>query len=133
MVDAMKDTIVIVEDAPLYQDMLKNYVKTLGFSHKICRDGGEAIEFIKQNIEHITAVLLDIYLPNIDGISTLGHLRRKHPDLPIIVISGSDDLDDKRITLELGALQYFQKPLQFTGIPYDNTLGGCLTALKRAA
>ncbi len=103
-------TILIVDDAPLYQATLAAVVKKLGFVAEICGDGSIVIPRLNQDASGVAAILLDIYMPEIDGISTLGHIRHNWPNLAVIVISGSEDSDDKATVLELGAIGYIKKP-----------------------
>ncbi len=106
-----KNIILIIDDCPIYQTTLQNLVAQSGFTTESCTDGMQAMIRTNSNMENVAAVLLDIYMPEIDGISLLGHLRNKYPALPVYVISGSEDPDDKTGVLALGAKQYIAKPL----------------------
>lgn len=106
----MKNTVLIVEDAPLYQEFLKNIVGKLGYQPVACGDGLEAMDYLKQQHDHLKAVFLDIYMPQVDGISTLGHIRTNYPEVPVIIITGSEDSDDERSAIGLGAIGYIKKP-----------------------
>lgn len=108
----MHRSILIVDDAPLYQEMLKAIVEKLGFIAEICGDGSQAIPLLTANHGAYAAVLLDIYMPEIDGISTLGHISSNWPQLPVIIISGSDDTADAKSAAGLGAHGYIKKPFQ---------------------
>lgn len=54
-------------------------------------------------------VLLDLTLPDSDGIETLSRLRERHPDVPIIVLTGNDDTELARRIVELGVDDYLLK------------------------
>lgn len=107
----MEKTILIVDDSPLCHDILKSVVKRLGYGSAICEDGQEAIRYLSIHSGSVAAVLLDIYMPQIDGISTLGHFRSNYPALPVIVISGSEDDADEKTVNALGAAGFIKKPL----------------------
>lgn len=106
-----KNIILIIDDCAIYQNALQMLVENAGFSTEHCTDGMQAMIRTNTNMEHVAAVLLDIYMPDIDGISILGHLRSKYPDLPVYIISGSEDPDDKTGVLALGAKGYIAKPM----------------------
>ena len=106
----MKNTIVIVDDARTCQQILEKIALKLGFKVQLCDDGEDSIEYLHKHIDQIVAVFLDIYMPRIDGISTLGHFRSKYPDLPVYIITSSDDIADERVVKSLGAVAFFKKP-----------------------
>lgn len=62
------------------------------------------------------AILFDLYMPEVDGLSALGHFRRKYPSIPVIVITGSDDETDEKTASNLGAIGYFKKPFPASSI-----------------
>lgn len=112
----MKNTIVIVDDTRVCQEVLKKLALKLGFSVQLCNNGEESIKYLNAHIDSIRAVFLDIYMPRIDGISTLGHLRNKYPDLPIYIMTSSDDKADERVVKDLGAVGFFPKPFEMDDI-----------------
>jgi CheY-like chemotaxis protein len=108
----MHSTILIIEDEPIQQLLMEEVVKDLGYTPQICSDGKEGVDYIKHGIENIKAVLLDIYIPQIDGISVLGHFMSRHPDLPVLIVTGSDDEEDESVCLVLGAKKFIKKPFK---------------------
>jgi two-component system nitrogen regulation response regulator NtrX len=108
----MKNTILIVEDSMIYQAMLQKLSQDKGYKTQSSADGMEAIIRLNQGCEHICAIFLDINMPNIDGISLLGHLQAKHRDIPVIIISGDEDAEhNEKTCLQLGATTFIHKPL----------------------
>ena len=112
----MKNTVVIVDDTLIYQQMLKSIVEKLGFEVVLCSDGVEAIACLREHSASVVAVFLDIYMPQIDGISVLGHFRSHYPSLPIIMITGSEDASDKASADGLGAVGFLKKPFSVDSI-----------------
>lgn len=108
----MKKTILVVDDTPLYQEVLSKIVEKLGYTPVALGDGGDAIQYLNKNRASVLMVLLDIYMPQIDGISALGHFRSNFPDLPIVMVTGSDDASDEKSSRGLGAVAYIKKPFQ---------------------
>lgn len=109
--NSVPNTVLIIDDDAFYQNVLKHIVEDLGFTAEICGDGDVAIRYAKAHHHELTAVLLDIYMPAVDGISVLGHFRATYPQLPVVVITGSDDSDDERVIAGIGSAGIIKKPL----------------------
>ncbi|MCT4605639.1 MAG: response regulator transcription factor [Marinisporobacter sp.] len=99
--------ILIVDDEELLVKGLKKSLTIEGFHVEVAYDGKSAIDIIKTS--KIDFVLLDIMLPEIDGM-TLCKTIRQSLDIPIIMLTAKDDYVDKVLGLELGADDYVTKP-----------------------
>jgi two-component system, OmpR family, response regulator BaeR len=99
--------IVIVEDDEKLADMLGNYIEANGFMPHIVMDGALAVSTIEQ-IKPV-AILLDIVLPNIDGID-ICRMLRQFSAAPIIMLTARVEEVDRVIGLEVGADDYVCKP-----------------------
>jgi DNA-binding response OmpR family regulator len=105
----MPKKICIVEDD---LHLLENYVTELEIlKYKVVTvsDGGNALSFIKK--EEPDLVLLDIMLPNKNGIDILEELRddKKFQDLPVVMLTNYGDEENIRRSLDLGAMDYLKK------------------------
>jgi two-component system, OmpR family, response regulator BaeR len=103
----MTQAVVIVEDDHALADMLANYMQAHGFTPHVISDGALAVATVERLQPE--AVLLDVVLPNVDGIEICGQLRRVSA-APIIIISARVDEIDRIIGLEVGADDYVCKP-----------------------
>ena len=72
-----------------------------------CSDGEEALYQIKQNIYDL--IILDLMLPGISGLDILKNIRR-NIDIPVLILTAKEDLDDKVKAFEIGANDYLTKP-----------------------
>lgn len=106
----MKNTVLIVDDDEFSQRMLENIIVNLGYPTAVCEDGNEAMQHMVDHHASVVAIFLDIYMPEIDGISTLGHLRNHYPEIPVVMVTSSTDDDDKKLAAAWGAAAYIQKP-----------------------
>jgi DNA-binding NtrC family response regulator len=110
----MTVTILIAEDDPLQRRMLHALLsKKLGYEVIQANHGQEALERVQSsNIGDINAVLLDINMPVMDGFETLKAIRNFRPDLPVIMVTGSDDTDIAVKAIKDGASDFIVKPAE---------------------
>lgn len=81
-----KYTILIAEDDPINQKVIKNYLNSSEFDLIFANNGSDAIEIIK-NGKKIDLVLMDLKMPEIDGFVAGGLIKKFLPEVPIIVQS----------------------------------------------
>lgn len=99
--------ILIVDDEELIVKGLKHSLEQYGFQVYAAYDGKQALEVV--NLQQLDFIILDIMLPEIDGITLCRKIREKK-DIPIIMLTAKDDFIDKVLGLELGADDYVTKP-----------------------
>lgn len=97
----------IIEDEQSISDMIKYNLEKEGYEVLTAYDGAEGLALAER--EHLDLLLLDIMLPNIDGLEICKKVRQKM-ETPIIIISAKADEFDKVLALELGADDYVTKP-----------------------
>jgi two-component system alkaline phosphatase synthesis response regulator PhoP len=100
-------TILVVDDEPKITQLVRDYLESAGFGVVTAGDGREAL--MRAHTERPDLVILDLGLPQLDGLDVTRSLRRDG-DLPIIMLTARDDETDKLIGLELGADDYVTKP-----------------------
>jgi DNA-binding response OmpR family regulator len=103
--------ILIAEDEPRIASFLEKGLKAAGFTTAVAKDGDEAVFMIQS--DSFDLLLLDIGLPGKDGWQVLEELRGVGEQLPIIILSARDDINDKVAGLEGGADDYVTKPFRF--------------------
>lgn len=99
--------ILIVEDEPTLAQILSEYLIQAGFDTHIVHDGGLAIDALKAYQADL--MILDLMLPNRDGLDIYRELRR-FSDLPVIMATAKVEEIDRLLGLELGADDYICKP-----------------------
>ena len=99
--------ILVVDDEPKIVQLVRDYLERAGFAVSTARDGREALMRARQ--ERPDLILLDLGLPELDGLEVTRRLRRDS-GVPIIMLTARDDETDKVIGLELGADDYVTKP-----------------------
>lgn len=103
--------IVIVDDAKLIHFMVKKILTAKGLNdieYKDAFNGNEAVEIIDDFQADL--ILLDVVMPEKDGIETLKALKEKQPDLKVIMVSSMGTEEKVAEALDLGATAFIQKP-----------------------
>lgn len=108
----MTHSILIVEDDELQRDMLATLLRRkLDFKSITAEHGREALNLLeKDNSHQIQLVILDVNMPIMGGLETLEVIRQTYPSLPVIMLTGSQDIDDAVQAMKLGATDFIAKP-----------------------
>jgi len=103
--------ILVVDDEIAIVDILKAFLEDK--EHKVftAYNGVEALEMAKKERPHI--ILLDIYLPKMDGIQVLQAVREFDKTIGVIIMTGFREKDVALKAIELGAFDYINKPFDF--------------------
>lgn len=107
----MSQRILVVEDEPKLSSFLVKGLKSNGFSISLAEDGASALA--KADDEDFDLVILDLGLPDIDGLDVLAELRRRQVSLPVVILTARDEVSDKISGLDGGADDYVTKPFRF--------------------
>ena len=102
--------ILIVEDERGLSSFLEKGLGSRGYSTKVVEDGASGIAIATD--EDFDLVILDLGLPDIDGLSVLRELRRRGERMPVIILTARDDLSDKIEGLDAGGDDYVTKPFK---------------------
>lgn len=105
-------TVLAADDKPLNLRLLREMLEEEEFNVIEASDGVQALERARDAVPDI--ILLDINMPNMDGIETCRHLKADADtqNIPIIFVSGVNELDDKIQAFQEGAVDYITKPFQ---------------------
>jgi two-component system phosphate regulon response regulator OmpR len=104
----MADRVLVVEDDARLAEMLSEYLGEAGFRVAIAANGADAIA--KSHDEN-AAVILDLTLPDLDGLDVCRAVRAKS-DVPILMLTARGEATDRIVGLELGADDYLPKPFE---------------------
>ncbi|MEA2014668.1 MAG: sigma-54 dependent transcriptional regulator, partial [Thermodesulfobacteriota bacterium] len=110
----MKETILIVDDEESICLSLKGILSDEGFEVLTARSGEECLDIIGEELPSL--ILLDIWLPGIDGIETLKRIKSRYPQMQVIMISGHGTVESAVVTTKLGAFDFIEKPLSLDKI-----------------
>ena len=103
-------TVLVVDDEKAIRDSLRMVLEYEGYRVLEAASGDEALAAARRSSPH--AILLDIKMPEMDGLEVLGSLRERGYEMPVIVVTGHGDIDTAIEATKKGAFDFFEKPLQ---------------------
>ena len=125
--------ILIVDDDPAVQLTIRLLLERAGHQVTVAGDGRKGLALFEAS--EFDLLFLDIYMPGMDGLETMRHVRAQRPSLPIIVISGRSITPDAyaepdflKMATKLGAVASLQKP--FRADTLLAAVDGCLRSAQ---
>ena len=113
-----KHSILLVEDEENLQDALRLNFEMEGYEVTSAYDGAEALKSVHN--EYFDLIVLDIMLPEIDGITVCENIRLFNSEIPILILSAKNSSSDRVIGLQKGADDYLTKPFDLTAVSYTH-------------
>ncbi len=113
-----KANVLVVEDEPINAEMVEYMLQCMGHEVTVSYTGDDAISRVNENA--FDCVLLDINLPDINGLEVAKIMKEGHPDLPIIALTANAHRNDKEASLRAGVRYHLVKPVTFQEL--KNTL-----------
>ena len=105
----MKPTILIVDDEPGVRTALGGVLRDEGYSVEAVSSGEECLERLTRGA--VDLILLDVWLPGMDGLATLARLRERQVDAQVVLISGHGNIESAVRAIKMGAFDFVEKPL----------------------
>ena len=105
----MPQRILLIEDDSRLAAMVSEYLGGAGYRVSVAAAGGAGMRLLER--EPYDALVLDLSLPDIDGLELCRRLRAKH-DIPVLMLTARGDAADRIVGLELGADDYLPKPFE---------------------
>ena len=103
------EEILVVDDEKNIRSSLEGILKDEGYRVRGIATGEELLKQVAQAVPDL--VILDVWLPGMDGLQTLEDVKRLHPELPVIMISGHSTVEAAVKATKLGAYDFIEKPL----------------------
>ncbi len=108
MTESIGAKVLIAEDDRSVRQSLQRALRYEGYDISLAVDGAEALESIKD--DRPDAVILDVMMPHVDGLSVCRRVRSKGDDLPILMLTAKHEISDRVAGLDAGADDYLVKP-----------------------
>ena len=108
----MASDILIVDDEADIRELVSGILEDEGFTTRLAKDSDEALAAIQDRRPSL--VILDIWLQGsrLDGLEVLAKVKRQHPDLPVVIISGHGNIETAVAAIKRGAYEYIEKPFK---------------------
>jgi two-component system copper resistance phosphate regulon response regulator CusR len=103
--------LLVVEDEGKIADFIRRGLESAGYSIEIAATGKDALDRV-HSADH-DLIILDLMLPDIDGLDVLKKIRNRKSSPPVLILSARDAIDDRVKGLEVGADDYIVKPFAF--------------------
>ena len=108
---AHKPHLLVVEDETKVALFIRKGLETQAFTVTVAADGREGKRLV--GAERFDLIILDVSLPFVSGLELAQYVRRKHPHVPILMLTALDSTTDKLMGFEAGADDYLAKPFDF--------------------
>ena len=108
MINTKQFSILLVEDEENLQEALKLNLELEGYEVSVAGDGAIALAMVSK--EHFDLIVLDVMLPEVDGITVCETIRLKNNDVPVLMLSAKSSSAEKVLGLKKGADDYMAKP-----------------------
>ncbi len=125
----MSSTILIIDDEDSIRDALSGILSDEGFTPLAAASAEEGFAILEQQDVHL--ILLDIWMPGMDGIETLTKIKEDGNDLPVIMISGHGTIETAVQTTRIGAFDFIEKPLSYDKVILAINQGLLVARLER--
>jgi two-component system nitrogen regulation response regulator NtrX len=105
----MARTVLVVDDESSIRQSLTGALKDEGYRVQVAASGREALEALKAARPDV--ILLDIWMPEMDGLETLKQVKKEFPDQLVLMMSGHGNIETAVKAVKLGAFDFIEKPL----------------------
>jgi UDP-3-O-acyl N-acetylglucosamine deacetylase len=110
----MSETILVVDDEANIRHTLRGVLADEGYEVVEAPDGRRALELLEHQLPSLAIV--DIWMPEVDGIELVSRMRQQAPEVPVIVISGHGTIDTAVRVIRMGAFDFLEKPFQLDAL-----------------
>jgi two-component system nitrogen regulation response regulator NtrX len=122
----MSQQILIVDDEERIRQSLNGVLRDEGYEVREAKEGAQALKMVETDPPDI--ILLDIWMPGMDGIETLSRIKEISPQMPVVMISGHANIELAIKAAKLGAYDFIEKPLSLEKVLL--TVNNALTMSK---
>jgi DNA-binding NtrC family response regulator len=103
--------ILVVDDDPIQRRLLKNAVERYGHAAHVAENGLAALEFLQRTAVNINVIVLDLMMPQMDGLTFLATIREQGVETPVIVQTGQGSIEYVVQAMRAGAFDFVVKPV----------------------
>ena len=104
----MPSRVLLVDDEKEFVHTLSERLETRNLDTAVAYDGEQALAMLQSDPPSV--MVLDLKMPGLDGLEVLRRVKKLHPDVEVIILSGHGSDAEQNLAMELGAFAYLQKP-----------------------
>jgi len=101
--------ILLVDDEEDFASALAERLVLRGFRAEVATSGIDALRNVREG--DFSVLILDVKMPGIDGLGLMAEVKRKYPDLPVILLTGHGSVTNPETGIREGAFDYLMKPI----------------------
>ncbi len=105
-----KSKVLVVDDEAEVRKLFGDFLEHRGYRVLMAKEGAEALRILREESPEL--VLLDIRMPEMDGLEVLSRIKAMRPETAVVMISGYATLEIAKESLEKGAYDYISKPVE---------------------
>jgi CheY-like chemotaxis protein len=114
-------SILVVDDEPdvaeLFRQRFRREARDGTYVMHFANSGEEALQQLTEGIEpSLIVILSDINMPGMDGLTLLGEIKNRFPELPVMMVTAYGDDERRRRAADLGAVEFVSKPVDFDAL-----------------
>jgi len=109
-----KIKVLLVDDEEEFVTTLAERLQLRGIVTLVATDGNQALQII--DVEEPPVVVMDVMMPGLGGIEVLKEVKRRHPSVQVILLTGRGSTQDGIQGMRLGAFDYIMKPVKIEGL-----------------
>ncbi len=106
-----KAKILLVDDEVAFANNIAKLISKRGYEVITVYNGESAIQAIEEN--EFDVIVLDLKMPGLDGLATLKQIKKKRPNVEVIILTGHGSMDSGIDGIQLGAFDFIMKPVRF--------------------
>ena len=114
MCSIIRPYVLIIDDEERFANMLAKRLSLRGYACEVAYDGESGIEMLASR--PFKVVVLDLRLPGLSGEDVLKCIKMKHPDLPVIILTGHGNQKEQDVCMGLKAHAFFNKPVDLSSL-----------------
>ena len=114
MLEQVSEKILVVDDEPKIRNLLNDALSMKGYTVILAENGYEALDVLKRN--SIAAVITDVKMPRMSGLVLLKKIKQLSSNVPVVVITGHETVNDAVETMKCGASDYLPKPFSVSKV-----------------
>ena len=108
----MKEKVLLVDDEEEFVETLAERMRSRGMEVATSNSGGDALDLIDQ--EPYDVVVLDLQMPGMDGLEALARIKRRQPDIQVVLLTGHATVETGVEAMKKGALEFLEKPIDLS-------------------